>query len=206
AHKLLFNEALHVLPGQCQNTLQNFYVKYEKQESRGLAGKSVMILDGTVEKDDELRALFIHESGHNIDLGCLTGTKESGKSAFSDSDEPIYNDDPSLQYYTISWLTSGVQKSNARPEDFVSGYASYDIWEDFSEGFAYFVLQNEAFAARAETNAALAKKYAFFRDVLFNGEAPQVATGLSQYKGKAPWDVTKLAYTWHPEMHVAIQE
>ena len=203
AHKYLFNEALHMLPAKCRNTLQNFYVKYEKQESRGLAGKTVMILDGTIKSEDELRALFIHESGHNFDLGCLKGTPEAGKSSFSDGDEAIYKDDPSLQYYSISWITSGVQKSNANPEDFVSGYASYDIFEDFAEGFAYFVLQNDEFAKRAETNDAMAAKYAFFRDVLFDGEVPQIATGYSKYKGKAPWDVTKLSYNWHPETRLA---
>lgn len=202
-HKLLFNEALHTLPTQCQNTLQNFYVKYEKQEHRGLAGKSVMILDGTVQREDELRALFIHESGHNIDLGCLQGTASSGKSAFSDGDDAVYKDDPSVAYYSISWITSGVHKSNTRPEDFVSGYASYDIWEDFSEGFAYFMLHNDEFAKRAEDNAALAKKYAFFRDVLFGGTVPQVATGKTTFSGKVPWDITKLAYSWHPTLAIA---
>ncbi|MBM3231438.1 hypothetical protein FJZ28_03875, partial [Candidatus Peregrinibacteria bacterium] len=99
-------------------------------------------------------------------------------------------------YYSISWITSHVQKSNARPEDFPSGYASYDAFEDFAEGFAYFVLQNGEFAKRAETNTAMAAKYAWFRDVLF-AEIPQVANGKSEWKGKAPWDVTKLGYEWH---------
>lgn len=196
-HKEIANDVLMALPPQCRNTLKNFYVKYEKQEHRGLAGKSVMILDGTV-ADAEFRALFVHESGHNWDLGCLRGTQASGKSAFSDGDEPIYKDDPSLNFYRISWITSSVQKSNANPEDFVSGYASYNIFEDFAESFAYFVLQNDVFAERAQENEALAMKYAFFRDVLFDGNIPQLATGKSVYKGKAPWDVTKLAYSWHP--------
>ena len=158
-----------------------------------------MILDGTV-PDEEFRALFVHESGHNWDLGCLTGTAESGKSSFSDGDEAIYNNDPSLSFYKISWLTSEVQRSDARNEDFVSGYASYNIFEDFAESFAYFVLHNDAFAKRAQENDALAKKYVWLRDVLFEGKIPSVATGQSAWEGKVPWDITKLAYVWHPEM------
>lgn len=201
-HKEIANEALMALPSQCRNTLKNFYVKYKKQKHRGLAGRSVLILDGTV-PDAEFRALFVHESGHNWDLGCLRGTEDSGKSSFSDGEEAIYKNDPSVGFYQISWITSSVQRSNANPEDFVSGYASYNIFEDFAESFAYFVLQNEVFAARAQENSAIAAKYIWFRDNLFNGQIPQIASGKSVYKGKAPWDVTKLNYTWQPKQFVA---
>lgn len=198
AHKELFNEALYALPADCRNTLKNLYVRYEKQASRGLAGKSIMILDGTIKSTAELRALFIHESAHNWDLGCLKGTADAGKSTFSDGSEVIYNNDPSLGFYKISWLTGSVQRSTANPEDFVSGYASYDVFEDFAESFAYFVLHNDQFAARAETNDALAKKYAFIRDTLFNGTVPTLATSIEKLDGKVPWDITKLSYKWHP--------
>jgi|GEM_PF-571897 len=195
-HKLIANNVLMSLPETCRDTLQNFYVRYQKPENRGLAGKSVMILDGTV-PDEEFRALFVHESGHNWDLGCLTGSADSGKSSFSDGDEAIYKNDPSLGFYQISWLTSEVQRSDTRNEDFVSGYASYNIFEDFAESFAYFVLQNDAFAKRAQDNVALARKYIWLRDVLFQGNIPQIASGKSVWKGKVPWDITKLEYVWN---------
>ena len=201
-HKQIVNEVLMALPARCRNTLQNFYVIYEKQKHRGLAGKTVMILDGTVKDDDEFRALFVHESGHNFDLGCLKGTKESGKSAFSDGSEPIYKDDPSVSFYSISWITSSVQRSNSNPEDFVSGYAAYEIFEDFAESFAYFILHNAEFVKRAQNNEVLAKKYAWFRDVLFEGQIPQIATGQAPFKNKVPWDTTKLDYAWHPNQLV----
>lgn len=201
-HKEIANETLMALPAKCRNTLKNFYVKYEKQKHRGLAGKSVLILDGTV-PNEEFRALFVHESGHNWDLGCLRGTEDSGKSSYSDGEEAIYKNDPSVGFYQISWITSSVQRSNANPEDFVSGYASYDIFEDFAESFAYFVLQNEVFAQRAQDNSVIAAKYIWLRDVIFDGNIPHIASGKSVYKGKAPWDVTKLDYVWHPEQFVA---
>lgn len=202
AHKKLFNEVLYALPENCRETLKHFYVRYEKQEHRGLAGKSIMILDGTVKSTAELRALFVHESGHNWDLGCLRGTSDAGKSAFSDGDESIYKNDPSLNFYRISWITSHVQRSDANPEDFVSGYASYDIFEDFAESFAYFILHNNEFATRAQTNDALAQKYIFIRDTIFEGNVPHIATSESKFNGKVPWDTTKLAYNWHPTLAV----
>ena len=204
-HKMIANNVLMSLPETCRETLKNFYVRYQKPEHRGLAGKSVMILDGTV-PDEEFRALFIHESGHNWDLGCLTGPADSGKSSFSDGDEAIYNNDPSVAFYQISWLTSEVQRSNARNEDFVSGYASYNIFEDFAESFAYFVLQNDAFAKRAQTNEVIAKKYVWFRDVLFKGDIPQIASGKSTGAGKVPWDVTKLEYVWNETEKLIVQK
>lgn len=201
-HKEIANNVLMSLPPKCRNTLQHFYVKYEKQQHRGLAGKSVMILDGTV-PDAEFRALFIHESGHNFDLGCLQGTAAAGKSAFSDGEEPIYKDDPSVDFYSISWITSSVQRSNSTSDDFVSGYASSDIFEDFAESFAYFILHNAEFAKRAQENDAMAKKYIWMRDVLFDGTVPHIAVGNAPYTGKSPWDITKLKYTWLAEQAVA---
>ena len=201
-HKNMVNEVLMAMPARCRNTLKNFYVKYEPQKHRGLAGKTVMILDGT-RPDDEFRALFIHESGHNFDLGCLRGSSASGESAFKDGSEPVYKDDPSVGFYEISWITSDVQRSNSKPEDFASGYASYNAFEDFAEGLAYFVLQNHAFKLRAQENEAMAKKYAWFRDELFGGTVPSIATGRSSFTGKVPWDTTKLTYDWHGEQAFA---
>jgi hypothetical protein len=199
-HKQIANEVLMALPELCRNTLQDFYVRYEKPDHRGLAGKSVMILDGTV-PDKEFRALFVHESGHNFDLGCFEGEVARGKSAFADGDIPIYNDDPSIEFYQISWITSHVQKSNSNKEDFVSGYASYDVFEDFAESFAYFVLQNHAFEQRARDNRALAAKYQWFQKYI--GKDLNIATGHSTWDGKVPWDSTKLPYDWHPEQNIA---
>jgi len=201
-HKMIANDVLMSLPPKCRNTLKNFYVKYEKQKSRGLAGKTVMILDGTV-PDEEFRALFVHESGHNFDLGCMQGTASAGKSAFSDGNEAIYKDDPSVDFYKISWITSSVQRSNSNPEDFVSGYANSDIYEDFAETFAYFVLHNNEFALRAQDNVKLAAKYIWMRDVLFDGTVPHIADGRDPFTGKLPWDITKLKYSWLAEQTVA---
>lgn len=201
--KLIANEILTtILPANCRDTLKNFYVKYEKQKSRGLAGKNVMILDGTV-SDSEFRALFIHESGHNIDLGCLQGNKDSGASGFMDGNDQIYNNDPSLGYYRISWITGNVQRSDSHPEDFASGYASYNAFEDFAESFAYFILQNDEFKLRTQTNTPMAKKYAFIRDTIFGGTVPHFAMGQSVWSGKAPWDITKLPYLWSGNVSVA---
>lgn len=52
-------------------------------------------------------------------------------------------------------------------EDFISGYALTNDYEDFAESLTMFVLFNEEFEQRAQTNEALEKKYLFLQDFVF---------------------------------------
>lgn len=198
-HKRIADEVLRLFPATCQIALKNFYVRYDNPEHRGLGGKNTIILTGNV-PDDEFRALFIHELGHVFDLnqntGCLGGNPSSGESEFRDGNDQVYNDDPSLQFYRISWTDSKVQRKDAKPEDFASGYASWDAFEDFAEAFAMFILQNDAFRERARTNAAMAAKYAWFETYMFR-QNPRFASGNFAWQGSVPWDITKLPYVWN---------
>jgi len=198
-HKKIASEVLYSMPVKCQDTLKNFHVRYDNPEKRGLAGKSTMILTGNV-SDQEFRALMIHELGHVFDLSpdksCLAGSSATGSSEFKDGNTLIFRDDPSLGFYRISWADEKPHLGSTSKGDFVTGYAAWDAFEDFSESFAYFVLHNEAFRERAKFNSKLAKKYNWFVQNLFpNGV--QVATSQHSWTGKIPWDATKLPYVWN---------
>lgn len=193
-HQILLSDTLHSLPLPCQKTLQNLYVRYDRPKERGLAGKGTIILNGNV-RDGELRALFIHEFGHITDLGCLTGTSDSRPSLFHDGPEQIFHNDPSVGFYGISWLQETTQKPETTREDFVSGYAAKDAFEDFAETFAYFALQPEAFRQRAQGNIALQKKLLWMEKEIFQSKET-LASGKT-WNGSLPWDVTKIPYTWH---------
>lgn len=195
-HKAIADEMLRMLPTACRLQLQNFYVRYDHPEQRGLAGPRSVIVTGNV-PPQEFRALLVHELfGHIVDLGCLQGTAESGFSAFRDGKTPIYKNDPSVGFYEISWLTEKVQRAEAQATDFVTGYANWDAFEDFAETVTYYVLQEEAFRARAKTNAVLAKKLAWLETNLFPKKI-RIAEGTSVWDGKTvPWDATKLPYAW----------
>lgn len=198
-HQQIADEVLRTLPASCRDALHDLFVRYEKPKHRGLSGKHVIILDGTV-PDYEFRALLIHELGHITDLGCLEGTSGS-LTAFRDGRDSMLSDDPSLSYYRISWESASQKRANTRPEDFVSGYAASDVFEDFAEGFVYYVLQREAFQARAKENRAVALKLRWF-DRYFGSDFT-VASSLSPWKEKVPWDVTKLRYEWFGGEEVA---
>lgn len=195
-HQILLSSAIRALPEQCQTSLEHLYVRYDRPKERGLAGKGTIVLNGNV-RNAELRALFIHEFGHIVDLGCLTGTPDSGQSLFHDGPEPMFRNDRSLSFYRISWVQETKQKPGNSPEDFVSGYAAKDSFEDFAETFAYAALQPEAFTMRAQGNSALRKKYLWMQENVFQN-AKTIASG-TPWNGRLPWDVTKIRYTWHGE-------
>ncbi|PIR52558.1 hypothetical protein COU76_05900 [Candidatus Peregrinibacteria bacterium CG10_big_fil_rev_8_21_14_0_10_49_10] len=198
-HRQIADRVMRLMPQRCTSLLEHFYVRYNHPESRGLGGKSTIILSGNV-PDDEFRALFIHEFGHLLDLGCFQGTPGSGTTTFKDNTEQIWKDDPSVQFYRISWDAANVQRKGTQKTDFVSGYASWDPFEDFAESFAYYLLHREVFAERAQENNALAAKYLWFQTYL--PTVPRVAKSLSTWDGNVPWDSTKLAYTWNPPREI----
>ena len=196
-HKIIADEIFRLVPAACRNQLKNFYVRYDNPQQRGLAGKTSVIVSGNV-TEAEFRALLIHEFfGHVIDLGCLEGHANSGISNFRDDTDVIYKDDPSVSFYQISWLTDKIQRADSHPNHYVTGYASWDAFEDFAETVTYYVLQEDAFRARAAKNPTLAKKLQWMETHLFTKQKT-VARGLSNWDGKSvPWDATKLPYEWH---------
>ena len=195
-HKIIADEVLRMLPSSCRSIIKNFYVRYDNPEQRGLAGKSSVILSGNV-PEQEFRALLIHEVfGHVVDLGCLRGTPESGASDFRDGMEIIYNNDPSVAFYRISWENERNHKAGVDDRDFVTGYASWDPFEDMAESVTYYVLEQQAFRERAQQNPALAAKLRWIETMLFP-KGIAVATGYHVWENIVPWDATKLPYLWN---------
>lgn len=195
-HRSLADQVLRALPSSCRNALQNFYVLYgDDVKNRGLGGASTIIVSGMT-KPREFMALVTHECGHVADLGGLTGSPSAGTTAFVDAGTPMFADDPSIGFYSISWKSPTELKRGAKESDFVSGYALTDTWEEFAETFAYFALQRKEFARLAARNPVLKAKYDFMEQVVFAG-TPEFAVGQHTRGRRAPWDVTMLPYVWH---------
>lgn len=192
----LSDRILRLLPDGCRDNLKNFYVLYSKENTnRGLGGADTIIVTGNVD-DQEFMALVTHECGHVVDLGELVGVERKVPSSFKDGNTVIWNDDPSVAFYRLSWVSSSTRKESSQDADFVSGYAKSDAFEDFAETFAYYALQRKEFARIAKKNPVLAAKYAFMRDVVF-ADIKLPVTGNHIRSKSIPWDVTKLPYSWH---------
>ncbi len=192
AHQKLADTVLRSLPNGCRDHLRNFYVQYDNPKSRGLGGKTTIILTGNV-PDEEFTGLLIHECAHVIHSN-MPGSPLSGKSAFVDGADPFYNDSPIAAFFSISWTEADVLKREAKKTDFASGYAMSDAFEDFAETFALYVLHRDAFEVRAKTNTAMAAKLEWMKTNLPSAEH---ILGTSRYTWEktVPWDVTKLPMT-----------
>lgn len=169
-------------------------MRYDRPKDRGLAGRGVILLSGTV-PDKEFIGLLLHEGlGHYRDITCMTGSIASGESEFRDGDDAIYNDDPSVSFYRISWKNEKIKKPAALRSDFVTGYSfEGDNFEDLAESVTYFMTQESAFRLRAAKNPVLAEKLAWLEKHMPKQSA--FAEG-KEWDGKIAWDATKLAFVW----------
>ena len=185
---------LGLMDTACLQKLQTFTVLYDNPKHRGLAGKGVIIVAGNV-PDQEFMGLLMHEGlGHYREITCLTGTKASGSSAFKDGSEAVWNNDPSVLFYAISWESEKKRKPGARDADFVTGYAyEADNFEDLAECVTYYMTQENAFRSRAVKNPVLAKKLAWLETYM--PKPRNIAQG-NAWDGKIAWDATKLGFTW----------
>jgi len=190
-HKELATAVFLALPSGCRDNIRTFSILYKDAKYRGLGGKTTIILDGSV-NDTEFIALLAHECGHVIS-GNLTGNVASGNSAFWDGKQAFSQDAPVLSFFSASWENERTMKKGTKDADFISGYAKTDIFEDFAETFAAYVLQRPYLKERAKTSPAIAQKLAWLEQ---NLPLSEEVIGKTTYAGtkKVPWDVTKLPY------------
>lgn len=168
--KSLVYRTLESLPKDTVSHLQNLTLSFSTDGRRGLGGGSTIILHCSNVTDEELVGVLVHEMGHIQDTGVEQGNFYSGASEFKDGSNPVYNDDPSLDFYRLSFLDEKTLRPNATMLDFVSGYAMSDPYEDFAETYNYYLLHGNEFRQLAAKNDILQKKYDFLKTRVFNGK------------------------------------
>jgi Putative zinc-binding metallo-peptidase len=167
--KSLVYQTLNSLPDKHVNHLEDLTL-YFSDGRRGLAGGSTLILRCTDVSDQELTSVLVHEMGHIVDTGLYTGNSRSGESEFKDGNIPVYKDDLSLRFYRINWENSENLKESAKKEDFVTGYAMSDPFEDFAETYNFYILHGAQFKEMAKENRQLQRKYLFMKYFIFRGQ------------------------------------
>ena len=185
---------LEKLPINHTSALKNIVLDYDPKAHRGLGGKSIIILRGINIDPEEFTAVMVHEIGHNVDLGYLSELDKAKQSEFMDGKKPVYEGDPSLDFYRISWEDDKTRKKTASNLDFVSGYAMTDPFEDFAESYVYYILHNKDFKSKTQTSEQLLKKYQFIKNNVFNGKEFDTGEYLTDRLNNRPWDITILSY------------
>jgi len=166
--------AMKSLPAGHLRGLKTIEIRNQTHFSRGMGnGEKIILHTKSIESKKELLAVFLHELGHVVDLGMLFG-KSDKKSEFRDGKNAIFSNDPSIEFYKISWEREKIRQKSSNRADFVSGYAMTDCFEDFAESYLFFRLHGEKFRVRATKSAKLRAKYDFLRDRVFGGREFQL--------------------------------
>jgi len=184
--KSIVYQTLNSLPEKHVNHLKDLTL-YFSDGRRGLAGGSTLILRCSDISDKELTSVLVHEMGHIVDTGLYTGDSRFDKSEFVDGDIPVYKNDLSLRFYRIDWENSENLKDSAKKEDFVTGYAMTDPFEDFAETYNFYILHGAQFKEMAKKNRKLQRKYLFMKYFIFRGQVfnndpyTEIAYDMRQY-------------------------
>lgn len=177
-------------------TLKSLVLSFDSTDRRGLSSSQRMKLRCVDVDKPELSAVMIHELGHIQDLGLMQGQKKSGTSEFKDGEYPIYNDDPSLEFYRISWKNEVTPKSTSSL-DFISTYGKTDSFEEFAEIFTVYRLQGPYFRELIKYNDILGQKYEFMKNKVFAGQEfdlDQTVTSVNFLERN--YDATVMNYDW----------
>lgn len=186
----LLRTSLLSLPDEHRDSLKKLELRNEMNPSRGLANSNKMVLNArSTQSNDELRAVFVHEMGHLVDLGQMIG-EDGPNTPFRDGSKRILADDPSVTFYKLSWRSADMRREDSFDSDFVSGYARTNCFEDFAESYLMYRMHGEKFRALAIDSAVLEQKYEFLRDVVFEGQEYNTARELA-HPGEI-WDATLL--------------
>lgn len=159
--------------------------------------KTIIINTADITSIQEFREILTHELGHIIDLGSIVWKNSTMDPNFTLSNKASFSiDDPSLQFYRISWANTTTKKADASFTDFVWGYAMTTPYEDFSESFNMYLRHHDVFRAMALQSEKLQKKYNYVQSLVggyfFQADRKTVSLVTSNNNWR-PWDSTRMS-------------
>lgn len=122
----------------------------------------------SMSSNQEFLQILTHELWHIIDLWVLIWIDEKKNSSFTEYwylKFPI--DDPSINFYKISWLSENIRKTNSSYKDFVSWYSMTNPFEDFAECFNMYVNNYEYFKKVKQSNLSLELKFDYIEKIIW---------------------------------------
>jgi hypothetical protein len=165
----LIAQTFAVMPTEHVEAVHKLTLSFDPTVRRGSAGGNTMIIRCVNVEAAELVAIVIHELGHVVDTGLLHATSLGSTSSFVDRGKVVYSSDPSVDLYSISWQDNRSFTEHDETQDFVSLYAMTNPYEEFADAYLMYVLHGPLFRFYGYRNDSLEEKYAFMRDVVFDG-------------------------------------
>jgi len=157
------------LPIEHVKLLRNVKIHYNSSGVNGYGGNGDIIIRGGYLIDtNKFIKVFTHEMGHVVDTGMI-GDYSAGVSNFVDMSTTLYNNDPNIGFFNISWNNDAQKKSNMNLSDFVSKYA-YDnnSFEDFAESYVTYVMNGNRFRCMSYNSSVIEAKYQYMKKVFFH--------------------------------------
>jgi hypothetical protein len=184
-----------------KNILKSFdimNIQKEKNTKRAWTKwDDVFVNTNTITYNWEFLQLLWHEFGHIVDLYSIRWLSKKKNKSFTEFDKSIFSiDDPSIEFYKISWNWEKTRKSKAKAEDFCSWYGMYDIFEDFAECNNLYLNHNSVFKLFSKSNPILKNKYNFIASIYdwkyFDNDNKIYAVAKNKISVWRPWDTTKM--------------
>jgi len=184
-----------------RNILESFDVMNIQKEKGTKRARTrwndIFVNTNTITYNWEFLQLLWHEFGHIIDLYSINWLSIKKDKVFTEFNKNIFSiDDPSIEFYKISWNWEKVRKSKAKSEDFCSWYGMYDPFEDFAECNNLYLNHNSVFKLFAKSNIVLKQKYNFVASIYdwkyFDKDTKMLSSVNQKLSIWRPWDTTKI--------------
>lgn len=180
-----------------RNTIEAFNINKEQWPRRGQSTRyKTSMYTETMENYWEYFYVASHELWHIVDLWALRWNTNTRDENFTEFGKVIFReDDPSIDYYKISWISEDTRKNDSTKKDFCSGYGLYNPFEDFAECFNLYINFNDSFKYLASKNDIMQQKYDFIATLfdstyLYDNEL--VLEKFQANKNRRPWDTTRI--------------
>lgn len=162
-HAPQIGAAISLMPPGFLERLNTIYIVYgEENIRRGSSGLGVVFIKG---EELNIFPTLIHEFGHLYDF--YFESENGSPSPFHNGIAQLTNEDPSVQFYQMSWESN--EEHRGDQEDFCSCYGTSNPQEDFAEAFTMYILQGSTFDAWSKKNPVLKQKYNYIKKI-FQGK------------------------------------
>jgi hypothetical protein len=144
----------------------------------------------------EFLELVSHEMWHVVDLGMIRWFSDQKDWNYTEFWKKVFEiDDPSIEFYKLSWKSEKIRNANSVKEDFCSSYGMTDPFEDFAECHNLYLNHNAVFVYRAKNNEIMKQKYNFIANLYWWKYLFDSTKDLDRAKinwSWRPWDTTKM--------------